>query len=135
MAYDYNSVAVAAVEASPVVRKNAYRGNVQVIPVDFTVPTGNIAQNKTVALSKTLPAGAKVVWVHLRQNTIGNTLNLGVTGAATALVSAADTSADSTITYLGAPLDAGGKEIYATAGNTWTAAKTIKGFILITTDE
>jgi hypothetical protein len=133
MAYDYKTVAVAEVEASPVVNKNAYRGNVQCIPVDYTVPSGNIAQNKTLALSATLPATAKVIRVAITGTDLGNNIKIGVTGDDDAILGS--TSTDGVISYIGAPVDAAGKEIFATAVDTWTAANTLKGYILIVTDE
>jgi len=133
MAHAHKSVAVTAVDAQSVVNKTVYLGNVQCIPVDFTVPSATVVQNATIQFSKTLPPNTKIIAMSVRSGTIGNNITIGITGSAAALSAAAGN--DTTNVYLGAPLDAGGKEIFATAADTLTAAGTLKGYILIMTEQ
>lgn len=128
------SKAVEAIEAG-LVDKYQYRGNVQCIPVDRTIPAGGLAQNGVVELSAVLPPNTYVVGFTLYQNALGNTLDFGYTGDTDGLIDGADTSSASTITMVTAPAAVGGKKLVLVAAGAWTEEKIIVGNILIVTGE
>ena len=131
---NYKSVAVTAID-SGLVRKSQYRGNVQAIPVSYTVPSGGLTASDTVEVTAVLPQNAVLVGYDLYQDQLGNTLSFGYTGAATGLVNGADTSSAGRLQMVVAPVDVGGKKLYFTVGTAWTAAKKLTGVLFIVTDE
>ena len=134
-----NSSIVTAL-ASSIQRKSAYRGNVQWIPVEVTVPASAAAEALT--LSEILPPNTELLGISLECSALSTNgkFSIGYTGDADAILN--DVTATSaangiypgagTVT-LGAPVAVGGKAIIGTV--TGTDAGTLNGYILVATDE
>ena len=140
-----NSAIVTAL-ASSIQRKNAYRGNVQVIPVDVTIPAS--ASSEQVTLSEVLPPNTQVLAVDLIVSALSTngvvdvgynaktaTQDLILDGVTATSAASVKYPATSTGTNGGDNnhIDVSGKFLSATV--TGTDAGTLDGYILIVTDE
>ena len=137
-----NSAVVTAIDAGnpPVVNKNAYRGNVQHIPVEVVVPA--LAAAEALTLSKLLPDPCELVGISLECSALSTNgkFSIGYTGDADAILNDVTATSAANGIYpgagtagLGAPVNVSGKAIIGTV--TGTDAGTLKGYILIVTDE
>jgi hypothetical protein len=137
-----NSAAVTAL-ASGFVRKSAYRGNVQCIPVVITED----ATDGTHALvfSEVLPANTYVIGVNLETTAIGgttSTIDIGFTGNADAIIDGESVASAGSVVYpgltatagAGGPIDVSGKQLIGELKGTMST-DSISGYILIVTDE
>lgn len=139
-----NSAAVTALAAG-FVRKSAYRGNIQCIPVE--VSTDAADGTHSVVFSEVLPPNTELIAIRLEHTAIGgttNTLDIGYTGNADAIIDGADVSSAGVVDYpaeagtttagAGGPVAVGGKAIIGELKGTMSS-DTINGYILIVTDE
>jgi len=134
-----NSSVVTAL-ASGIQRKSAYRGNVQYIPVEVTVPAS--ASAEALTLSETMPPNTELIAVNLECSALSTNgeLDIGYTGNADAILDGITATSAANAAYpgagtagLGAPVAVGGKKIIGTV--TGADAGTLNGYILIVTDE
>lgn len=139
-----NTAAVTAL-ASSQLRKSEYRGNVQWIPVEINTDAAD--GTHAVVFSDVMPPNTELVAIRLEHTAIGgttNTLDIGYTGNADAIIDGADVSAAGVVDYpgeagtttaaAGAPVDVSGKQIIGELKGTMST-DTINGYILIVTDE
>ena len=131
-----NSTAVAAL-ANGIQTKNVYRGNAQIIPIEFKSITADLE----MVISEKLPQEATLVAIVLSTGAIGSSrkLDISTTSGGTDILDdfslTASTNANVNLTPLA---DVGGKQLFAsTAGTTWTSDATysIKGYAVIVTNE
>jgi len=138
-----NSAIVDAL-ATSIQRKNAYRGNVQYIPVECTLTATQ--GTLTVTLSETLPPNTELLAVDLECTAIPGTtqtIDIGYNGTGNydAILDGVDVSSAANVKYpnsatagLGAPIAVGGKTLLATIIGA-PSSDTLNGYILIATDE
>jgi hypothetical protein len=137
-----NTVAVTALAASQV-RKSEYRGNVQWIPVEISADVAD--GTHSVVFSDVLPANTELIGIQIEHSAIAGTtqtLDIGYTGDADAIIDGADLSTAGGIGYpgsaatagLGAPVDVSGKQIIGELKGQ-LSSDTINGYLLIVTDE
>lgn len=138
-----NSAAVTAL-ASSIVRKSAYRGNVQVIPVEISTDASD--GTHSVVFSEVLPPNTELIAIHLEHTAIAGTtktLDIGYTGDSDAIIDGHDVTSAGEVIYpwngaatagTGAPIDVGGKQIIGELKGTMDS-DTINGYILIVCDE
>lgn len=136
-----NSDAVTALAAGKV-RPNEYMANVKLIPVEISDDVDD--GTHSVVLSEVLPPNSYVVGIQLECSAIAGTtqtLDIGYTGDADAIIDGADLSSAATVTYpaattagLGAPVSVGGKQIIGELKGQ-LSSDTINGYILVITDQ
>lgn len=127
-----NSAVVTAL-ATSIQRKNAYRGNVQSIPVEFT--TDGVYSAEAMVFSEVLPPNTELIGIHLTTTAIASgELDIGYTGDADAIIDGADLTSAGNVNYQAAPVAVGGLKIIGTLTGTMSS-DTIGGYILIVTDE
>lgn len=114
-------------------RPNEYLGNVKHIPVYFT---GDYAASDTLVLTEVLPQNTKLVAIHLTNTAMGGSaaIDIGYTGAATAIIAAASVVSAGTVNYQGVAVDVSEKRIIGVVNAEW-ASGTISGYILVVTDQ
>jgi hypothetical protein len=138
------TAAVTAID-SGLVRKSEYRGNVQCIPVEISTDAAD--GTHSIIFSDVLPNNAELIAINLEHTAIGgttNTLDIGYTGDADAIIDGADVSSAGVVAYpaeagtttagAGGPIAVGGKKIIGELKGTMSS-DTINGYILIVTDE
>jgi len=134
-----NSAIVTAL-ATSIQRKSAYRGNVQTIPVEVTVPAS--ASAEALTLSEVLPPNTELIGISLECSALSTNgkFSIGYTGDADAILNDVTATSAANGIYpgagtagLGAPVAVGGKAIIGTV--TGTDAGTLNGYILVVTDE
>ena len=136
------TAAVTAYE-SGILRKSAYRGNVQCIPVELDTDADD--GSHTITFSEVLPPNTELIAINLETTAIsdtGETMSIGYTGDSDAIINAESIVAAGSVVYpgiaatagAGAPVDVGGKAIIGELEGTMSS-DTIYGYILIVTDE
>ena len=131
---------VTSLNSTEVVRKSEYRGNVQVIPVNYD--TDGTPSADTLVFSLTLPQNSYVVGIELQHTAIASgELDIGYTGDPDAIIDGADLTSAGVVSYPasgaaggGAPVAVGEKQIIGTLTGT-LSSDSISGYILIATDE
>jgi hypothetical protein len=130
---------VTAIDAAnpPIANPVDYLGTVRQIPVVLAPD-----QDGAVALSKVLPATAKVIAVNLWVSALAGsaTITVGDTTTANSIIASTSVSSAAQVVFpnaasTSASIDVGGKALkLTTAGGTYSN-ETIVGYILISTDE
>ena len=141
------NTAVVTALASSIQRKNAYRGNVQYIPIEITSDVAD--GTHSVNFTEVLPPNTELLAIQIEHSAIAGTtktLDIGYTGDADAIIDGAALTSAGCIAYpetiaanvptagLGAPIAVGGKAIIGTLTGQ-LSSDTIYGYILIATDE
>lgn len=116
-----------------IVDRVEYRGNVQVIPFEFS--TDAVYSAEALEISKKLPSDAKVIGIDLTCTAIvDGELDIGYTGDADAIIDGQALTSATTFRYVGAPVDVGGKALIGTLTGTMSS-DSITGYILTVTNE
>jgi len=141
------TAAIIAIEAGnpAIVDRVAYRGIVQHIPVEISTDAAD--GTHSVQFTQTLPEKCELLAIRLEHTAIGgttNTLDIGYTGNADAIIDGADVSSAGVIDYpaeagtttagAGGPIDVGGLKIIGELIGAMST-DTINGYILIVTNE
>lgn len=141
---DYNSdqMAQLAANSSDLLRPAEFNGRVRVASFSYTVPTGGVAVNKTVALCN-VPAGATIIGGTFAHEDVGSGISFGdatnadkysstisMAAASTASVEFANTIAKGAGDRKSSAFVLTAKSI----GGAWTQAKTFRGAIFYCVD-
>jgi hypothetical protein len=134
---------VSTLASQPVVRKSEYRGNVQWIPIEISEDVAD--GTHSLVFTDVLPPNTELIAINLEHTAVGgttNTIDIGYTGDADAIIDGEDVSGAGSVVYpgiaatagAGAPVAVGGKQIIGELKGA-LSSDTINGYILIVTDE
>lgn len=139
---NYNTDAVTAIVGGnpEIVDKVSYRGNPQVIPVEFS--TDGVYSADTLTFSAKLPPDCKVVGIALEHTAIASgVLDIGTADTTDSIIDGADMTSAGLITYpgtgtagAGGPIDVSANSIVGAITGTMST-DSIKGTITIITNQ
>ena len=131
MATQKNAI-VTTIDAGTIIRPNEYLGTVKAIPVSFS---GDFADGDVLTFSDVLAQNTKVIQIDIANSAMGGTatIDIGYTSDEDAIIDGSSVAAAGIVSYVGTPVDVGGKDIVGTVKANWDSG-TLKGTILVVQD-